>query len=126
MNLLIDTQALIWFVENDQRLSPSVKAIMEDSESLIISIASLWEITIKVSLGKLSFSKELSSFFNKLVYNGFDIMPIKIAHLITLQSLQNVHKDPFDRLIIAQAIKEQISIVSSDSIFKEYPVNIIW
>jgi len=126
MKLLIDTQALIWFIENDKRLPFSVKSLMEDAESLMISIASLWERTIKVSLGKLSLSQDLSLFINALIFSGFDILPIKISHLITLNSLQYVHRDPFDRLIIAQAIKEHVSVISSDSIFKEYPVKIIW
>jgi PIN domain nuclease of toxin-antitoxin system len=98
---------------------------MEKSDRLIISIASFWEITIKMSLKKLVLSTDIASMTDKALFNGFEIMPIKWEHLIALSSLEYIHRDPFDRIIIAQAIAEKLPIVSSDSIFKQYSVSVI-
>jgi PIN domain nuclease of toxin-antitoxin system len=127
MRLLVDTQSFIWFFEADDKLLPFVRTMMENVEnSLAVSIASFWEITIKISLQKLRLSENLETMINKSVENGFEIMPIKPAHLITLSTLDFYHKDPFDRMIIAQAIAENLSVISSDSVFKYYPVHCIW
>jgi PIN domain nuclease of toxin-antitoxin system len=127
MRLLIDTQSFIWFIEADNRLPASVRTVMEDIEnSLVVSIASFWEITIKVSLQKLSLSGSIQTLINDSISNGFEILPVEPAHLITLSTLDFFHKDPFDRMIIAQAISENISVISSDGIFKSYPVRWIW
>jgi PIN domain nuclease of toxin-antitoxin system len=96
---------------------------MEDQNShLIVSIASLWEIAIKTSIKKLALSVEFSMFIEKIHQNGFEILPIECPHLITLTTLDFPHRDPFDRIIIAQAITEKIQVISSDDIFKQYPV----
>jgi PIN domain nuclease of toxin-antitoxin system len=92
----------------------------------MVSIASFWEITIKMSLQKLTLSGNLETLISKSVSNGFEILPVNPAHLITLSTLEFFHKDPFDRMIIAQAISENISVISSDNIFKLYPVSWIW
>jgi PIN domain nuclease of toxin-antitoxin system len=126
MRLLIDTQSFIWFFEADNRLPFSVQSVMKDTgNSLAISIVSFWEITIKVSLQKLRLSENIETLINKSISYGFEILPVKPAHLITLSTLDFFHKDPFDRMIIAQAINENMSVVSSDSIFKLYPVILI-
>jgi PIN domain nuclease of toxin-antitoxin system len=126
MDILVDTQSFIWFSENDPRLPIPIKEIMENSNRLVISIASFWEITIKVSLGKLSISGNIATLIDKSLSNGFEILPIEREHLITLSTLDFTHRDPFDRLIIAQALTENMSIISSDSIFQQYPINLIW
>jgi PIN domain nuclease of toxin-antitoxin system len=127
MKLLIDTQSFIWFCEADDKLPIPIRTVMEDTRnSLAISIASLWEITIKISLQKLKLSGNIETMITKALANGFEILPIEPAHLITLAKLDFFHKDPFDRIIIAQAITESIGLISSDSIFESYPVNWMW
>jgi len=123
LNILLDTQAFIWFVEDDPKLTEKYKANVENIDNrIIISIASLWEMTIKMSLGKLNFSKKIDTFIDKLYKNGFEILPILPSHLILLSSLPYHNRDPFDRIIAAQALSEKLQIVSSDEIFDLYDV----
>jgi len=126
MNDLIDTQALIWFCEDNLCLPTSVKQYMERSNGLVVSMASFWEITIKTSLGKLTTVGNISEVMDKAVSKGFKILSIEREHLIILSTLDLIHHDPFDRLIIAQAIAENMPLVSSDDVFKQYPVNCVW
>jgi len=126
MDVLADTQAFIWFFENNSRLPSSAKQFMESSTNLVVSIASFWEITIKMSLRKLSIPENISGLMDKAVLKGFKILSIKREHLIILSNLDLIHRDPFDRLIIAQAIAENIPLVSSDVVFQQYPVNCVW
>jgi len=126
MDVLIDTQSFIWFFENSSRLPASVRMYMEKSKRLVVSIASFWEITIKTSLGKLTVPENIASLMDKALANGFQILPIEREHLIVLSNLNFIHRDPFDRIIIAQSIAENMPLVSSDEVFKQYPVNYIW
>jgi len=126
MCALVDTQSFIWFFENDSRLPSSVKIWMEKSDRLVISIASFWEITIKASLGKLIIMESIAGIIDNALSNGFEILPIKREHLITLSTLDFFHRDPFDRIIIAQAIAENMPVISSDKVFRQYPINHIW
>jgi PIN domain nuclease of toxin-antitoxin system len=127
MRLLIDTQSFIWFFEASESLPAHVRAMMEDRENrLVVSMASFWEITIKVSLQKLKLSTSIEILINKALTNGFELLPIEPAHLITLSTLYFHHKDPFDRMIIAQAISENLGVISSDGTFRLYPVKWIW
>jgi PIN domain nuclease of toxin-antitoxin system len=125
-NLLIDTQSFIWFAENDPKLPSTIRNVMEDEQyNLFISIASLWEIVIKSSLGKLHLKKDIPEIINGITQSGFSILQIIPQHLITLHSLEYIHRDPFDRIIISQAIAENMQLVSSDEIFGKYQVNLI-
>jgi len=126
MDVLIDTQTLIWFCEANPCLPASVKLYMERSNGLVVSMASFWEITIKTSLGKLNTNGNIADVMDKALSKGFKILPIKREHLITLSNLDLIHRDPFDRLIIAQAIAENMPLVSSDDVFKQYPVKCVW
>ena len=126
MNILIDTQSFIWFFEDNIRLPSSVKLFMEKSDGLVVSIASFWEITIKASLNKLVMSEDIGSLMDKTLLKGFKILPIKREHLIALSTLELIHRDPFDRIIIAQSISEDMPLVSSDDVFQQYPINCIW
>ena len=124
MKLLIDTQSFIWFVENDKQLPLKIKNELEDhNNTIIISIASLWEMAIKMSLGKLNLSCDIEKMIDKLYQNGFEILPILPEHIIKLSTLVYFHRDPFDRIIISQGLTENIPIVSSDDVFDEYNVN---
>jgi PIN domain nuclease of toxin-antitoxin system len=128
MRALLDTNSFLWFISGNDKLSNTAKSFITDlNNELILSTASLWEIAIKVSLGKL----ELLQPFNTLIPQQLDendiaILPITLEHLSGLIDLSFHHRDPFDRLIIAQALTEEIPVISSDSAFSEYPVEIIW
>ena len=125
-NLLIDTQSFIWFVENNPKLPISIRSVMENEEcNLFISIASLWEIVIKSSLGKLQLKRDIPEIINGVTNNGFSILQIVPEHLITLHKLEYFHRDPFDRIIISQGITENMQIVSSDEIFSTYQINLL-
>lgn len=127
MILLLDTQAFIWFVENDKQLSEGIKLELEDlNNQIVISIASLWEMTIKMSLGKLQLTCDMINMIDKIHNNGFEILPILTEHLIKLGTLEYLHRDPFDRIIIAQGLCENIPIVSSDKVFDQYGINRRW
>lgn len=127
MKLLIDTQSFIWFVENDKQLPLKIKNELEDhNNTIIISIASLWEMAIKMSLGKLNLSCDIEIMIDKLYQNGFEILPILPEHIIKLSTLAYFHRDPFDRIIISQGLTENIPIVSSDEVFDDYNVTRKW
>ncbi len=126
MKLLLDTHILIWLLEGNQNLNPKVKLVIEDeTNSLYLSIVSLWEIAIKTSLSKLQLETPLEKIISDFVLpSGIKILPIDIAHLLTLQKLPFHHRDPFDRLLIAQAKSETLTLVSEDRVFRQYQVNV--
>lgn len=126
MKLLLDTHVLLWYLDNNPRLSNAWKHSIEDRHnSITVSIASLWEITIKVSLGKLELLDNLTTIENILNQQGIDILPIRVSHLSNLLNLPFHHRDPFDRLIIAQAQVEQLTLVSDDGMFTGYSVSLL-
>ena len=127
MNLLLDTHAFIWFVENDKQMPAKTKAEIEkESNSILVSVASLWEITIKLSLGKLEIKSSLEKIIKEVAENGFELLPILPEHFLALSKLKYYHRDPFDRLIIAQGQFENLLIVSKDVTFDTYKVKRIW
>lgn len=127
MRVLIDTQAFIWFVENDKQLPAKIKKELEDSDNMIIiSIASLWEMTIKITLDKLHLGCDIEEMIDKVYRNGFEILPILPEHIVKLSTLECFHRDPFDRIIISQGLSENLAIVSSDKVFDDYGVKRKW
>jgi PIN domain nuclease of toxin-antitoxin system len=127
MRIFVDTQAFIWFVENDKQLPDKIRKELENTENtIIISIASLWEMAIKISLDKLHISCDIEEMINKIYQNGFELLPILPNHIIKLSSLKYLHRDPFDRIIIAQSFSEELPVVTSDEIFGEYGVRVKW
>lgn len=124
MSFLIDTQAFLWFEKGDKQLSEKAKSILDNDDNLVcISPATYWEISIKLSLGKL----KLHTSFEKLYKTGgYKRLPIDLDHFLQLQKLPFHHRDPFDRIIAAQAIIEQLELISSDEIFDKYGVKRIW
>ena len=128
MRLLLYTHAFLWFVQRDKRLSSNVRTLIEDpANDIFLSIASNWEIAIKASLGKIAFNEPFATFLpNQLNFNTIATLPITIAHTIALSTLPNHHRDPFDRMIIAQAIVEQIPVLVSDPAFRSYPITTLW
>lgn len=122
MSYLIDTNILIWFLTADPQLPIQINRVIEDEENTIFfSIASLWEITIKASLGKLKIPASLQEIYTDITdSNGFRLMPIKINHLQLLAKLPWYHRDPFDRLIFAQARADGLQLLYTDEIFDQY------
>lgn len=129
MNYLLDTQAVIWSLDDDPRLSQAAKDAIENTQNTVsITIVSLWEIAIKRSIGKLKLTASLKDIQNLVSSKVVNILPLTVAHLETLEDLayQEKHRDPFDRLIISQAITENLTVISSDTHFKDYPVQTLW
>ena len=128
MNYLLDTHALLWIVTDDLQLSDKAKQIFLDSEKrLYLSMASVWELAIKSSLSKISLGMPLEEFINSHVRGiDIDILEIKLPHVLRIENLPFIHRDPFDRLIISQAIEDNLIIVGNDSLFDQYNVTRIW
>lgn len=127
MNLLLDTQSLLWFVLEDTRLSKIARESIVAASMVFVSPASYWEIAIKISLGKYALPKPFEEYWEEQMnINGFTILPIAVAHAAKLVHLPFHHRDPFDRLIIAQAQVEEIPVVSSDLQFDLYAIERIW
>lgn len=128
MRLLIDTHAFLWFITDSPRLSPTAKDLMGDIENdRIISVASLWEIAIKNSLGKLELKEPFENFMpRQLEHNRIDLLAIEITHLARLVTLPFHHHDPFDRLIIAQAACENLPVLSVDTRLDSYDIRRLW
>jgi PIN domain nuclease of toxin-antitoxin system len=128
LRLLLDTQALLWYLLDDRRLSAAARsAIVAEENEILISPASLWETAIKISLGRYSLDRDLDDFFDQhLTANHFSVLAITTKHAASVVGLPFHHRDPFDRLLVSQAICEQVPIVSSDVMFDRYPVNRIW
>jgi len=127
MPYLLDTHAFLWFVSGDKQLPESAKRIIGNiDESCFLSAASLWEITIKLQNNKLNLGLSLKELFDFADRNQIEIIPINYEHLLQLSKLPVHHNDPFDRLIIAQAISEELIIITRDKLFKNYKVKQIW
>ena len=123
---LLDTHAFIWFLNDDDKLPVDVKDIIMRSEHLYISIGSFWEMTIKAGLGKLKLPAPISDLMNVCEEMNITILPITGRHLECLQVLPAFHGDPFDRLIISQAITEKLTLISADSKISAYEVRLLW
>lgn len=128
MNIILDTHAFLWFVNGSEKLSQKAKEeILNPNNKKYLSYASIWEMGIKYSNKKLNFPVPYMEFLQKqLNDNGFEILYSNLQHIEKFIDLPHHHKDPFDRMILSQAIAENMQIVSVDGIFELYPVKIIW
>ncbi len=117
MRLLLDTNALLWLLDGDERLGRSAREAVQSADTLVVSVASLWEIAIKVSIGKLRPIPGLHAAVRDL---GFERLPIRDAHLAALELLPLLHRDPFDRLLVCQALTEPLAVLTSDAAFAPY------
>jgi PIN domain nuclease of toxin-antitoxin system len=128
MKVLIDTHVLIWWTGDTNQLSPLVRDMLADSQNeLILSIVSIWEMQIKISLGKLSLQMDLPTLVeDEVSRNIFSLLPIELKHIYGLNDLPLHHKDPFDRLLIAQSMLEKMPIISIDEKFDAYGVQRLW
>ena len=128
VTLLLDTHTLLWFVEDEAALSDRARAAIEDLDNTpTYSIVSVWEMAIKISVGKLAVSRPLyPEFAHLLQERGFEQLQISYRHASEVARLPWHHRDPFDRLLIAQASVENLPIVSIDTAFDHYPVTRLW
>jgi PIN domain nuclease of toxin-antitoxin system len=129
MRYLLDTHTVLWFLEDSEKLSERAAMIIEDNQaqnSVSISVASLWEFAIKHSLGKLRFDGGVANLRAMIEANGWDVMPIAQSHLEGLSDLPYLHRDPFDRLLIATALSEGMTLVTSDEDIHGYDVRWTW
>lgn len=126
MRQLLDTHSFIWFVMGNPRISPRLRSLIEDNQNLL-SIASVWEMAIKHSSGKLSFGLPFRIFIEQqLSLNSIELLSINLDHMDVIAALPFHHRDPFDRLLIAQSMVERIPILSADSAFDAYPITRLW
>ena len=129
MRILLDTHTLIWFFAGDSQLSATARILIEDEDNnKLVSIASIWEMAIKESKGhRLNFSLPFEDYIKqKLSWEDFNLLNINLYHLNAIVTMPFHHKDPFDRLLIAQSMVEGIPILSKDSAFDAYSINRIW
>jgi PIN domain nuclease of toxin-antitoxin system len=127
MKLLLDTHIFLWLLFCPEKLSPTIiDAYQNPENNIFLSHASLWEMQIKLQLGKLEFDIDLDKFVNEQTNSNYiKLLPINITHILALKQLPFHHKDPFDRLLISQAIEEKFVLASNDAVFKNYPVKLL-
>ena len=127
MNYLLDTHTIIWFLNGDEILSEKAKKTIENQDnSKFISIATIWEIAIKISLDKIRFEKGFKNFLDLIKDNGSEIIPISFDHAITISTMKFIHRDPFDRLIVAQAMSDKLTIITKDENIGRYDIKTLW
>ena len=124
MRLLLDANALVWWVTDSPRLTARSRAAIADATNqVVVGIGALWELAIKRSLQKLHFPYDLETVLRE---ENFEVLPISFAHLHAFDALPRLHRDPFDRMMIAQALAEGIPIATGDRVFAAYGVQVIW
>jgi PIN domain nuclease of toxin-antitoxin system len=126
MSYLLDTHTLIWFLENDSQLPPATRTQIETTPTIFISVVSLWEIAIKANIGKLTLSFPFNTIEPNLTTAGITQLPITFKDLEIYLSLPLHHRDPFDRLLIAQALNYSLAFISQDSQMDAYPIQRLW
>jgi len=128
MEYLLDTHSFLWFINGDEQLSGKARKAIADPDAIkYISIVSFWEIAIKASLGKLKLDLEYPDLREQVLLNGFEILPLTFEHTIELTRLDLIHRDPFDRIIIAQALTENLTVISKDGNFSKYErLQLLW
>jgi PIN domain nuclease of toxin-antitoxin system len=128
MRILLDTHAFLWWITDDDRLGPRARrAIADGSNDIFFSAASGWEIVVKAGLGRLRVSDEIKRFIPaQIAANGFQVLPVHLRHALAIHALPALHRDPFDRLLIAQALTEALVIATGDAEIKRYAVKVLW
>lgn len=127
MKLLLDTHAFIWWDSDPTQLSAAALSALRDPLNEVwLSVASVWEMVIKAQLGKLMLRRPLVDIVNQQQANGLRVLPLTLAHVLAVESLPPIHKDPFDRALIAQANVEGAEMVSADLVVRQYSVRVFW
>lgn len=122
MRLLLDTQVLIWLIQGNKRLTPLLRATILDAKTVYVSEVSLWEISVKISVGKL---QPIHKLFETVGASGYLRLSIRDEHLLAFETLPFLHRDPFDRMLVAQAMAEQCSLMTSDSLLHKYGIPLV-
>jgi PIN domain nuclease of toxin-antitoxin system len=128
VRLLLDTHTFLWWIANDDRLSTRARKVIADGENdVLFSTVSAWEIVIKAGLGRLLLPEEPERFVPRQVEaNAFSVLPLHLGHAFRVSALPDVDRDPFDRLLVAQAAVERLALVSGDRGLSRYPVKVVW
>lgn len=128
MRILLDTHTFLWWINNDSQLSANARSLIEDvSNEIVVSTVSGWEIAIKAQIGKLTIASDLEEFIaNQITQNHFTILPIKLSHALHIYHLPLHHRDPFDRMLVAQSKLEELSILTIDPLIAQYTESTIW
>jgi len=128
MRVLVDTHAFLWWVEGDRALPVKAHAALANrNNECLLSLVSVWELAIKAGLGKLKLALPVKRYVvENVAANGFGILDIRMAHVGRVESLATHHGDPFDRLLIAQALEEKLPVITADRVFRDYGVKRIW
>ncbi|NEO70598.1 type II toxin-antitoxin system VapC family toxin [Moorena sp. SIO3H5] len=125
-SFLLDTHAFIWLSENDPNLPNKLRDMIEAADSVYLSIASLWEIAIKLNLGKLSLQRSYQTIESELQSSDISLLPISFIDTLQISNLPLHHRDPFDRMLIAQAMNRSLVLISRDNKFDAYPIQRLW
>jgi PIN domain nuclease of toxin-antitoxin system len=126
VRVLLDTRTFLWAITDADKLSPLARQTIASSEPFW-STASIWEALIKVQVGKLPLPIPAGDYLtSKMSANGVSVLPIKLEHVLRVESLETHHRDPFDRMLIAQSLEERWPIITADPVFKDYPIRVIW
>jgi len=127
MKALLDTHTFIWWDSDPARLSPAAQAVIQDpANSITPSVVSVWDILIQSDLGKLTLARPLREILGRQQANGILILAVSLEHVLQLESLPRPHKDPVDRLMAEQAAVEEMTLISADKVFAQYPVRGLW
>lgn len=127
MKALLDTHTFLWAISGDERLSQPAKRVFVGPSDLWLSVASIWEILLKVQIGKMPLPLPAGPYIvKKLVENRIETLPVSRDHVLRVETLPLHHSDPFDRMLIAQSLVEKLPLATSDRIFARYPVEVIW
>jgi len=126
MKVLLDTHTFLWGLSDEARLSQRVRTLLPVAETWF-SVVSLWEILIKVQSGKLVLPQPVGPYvMTKLAFNSVTVLPLRPDHVLRMESLPLFHRDPFDRMLIAQSLEENLPLVTADSMLRKYGINVIW
>lgn len=128
MNILLDTNAFLFIISDDTRLTGNAKeAFLDKDNSIFLSIVSIWEIVIKATIGKLIIPSPYKTFIqDQMNTNKIILLSLKPEHVYLLEKIPSIHKDPFDRILVCQSKSEKIPVMSSDKIFSQYGIKVIW
>ena len=128
MRHLLDTHTFLWWISDDRRLSAQVRRIIGSPEhEIVFSAASAWELAIKAQLGRIDLPSDPAAFIRRqLIVNGFVGLPITLEHAVRVAGLPPLHRDPFDRILVAQALLEDMPLVTADRLITQYPVRVVW
>lgn len=128
MRVLLDSHAVLWNEAGDERLPRAVRDLIEHpSTRLVLSVASIWELTLKALEGRLRLPEGPADYFEALVRDlRFEVLPVEQRHVAALSELPDIHDDPFDRMLVAQALVEDLELVSGDERIRRYPVRTLW